>query len=67
MPAKKIEEASDERKAEARALFEQAAAGDRSRWGTLWSQAKLWKKGWAVLGFTPREIERIKVNKPDWV
>lgn len=65
--AKKLEMASQERQDEARALFTQAAAGDRSRWGTLWSLAKEWKKGWAILGFTPREIERIKVNKPDWV
>lgn len=65
--SKTAAEASEERKAECRALFEQACAGDRSRWGTLWTLAKQWKKGWAVLGFTPREIERIKVNKPDWV
>ena len=67
MALKKIHEASEERKASARALFDQAIAGDRSRWGTLWSLTKEWKKGWVVLGFTPREIERIKVNKPDWV
>lgn len=69
------ETASAERQAEARMLFEQAtgtgaSAGsppDRSRWGSLWRFQKEAKKGWNVLGFTPREIERIKTNKPDWV
>lgn len=69
---RKAEEASEERKAEARKLFERATGldgqpADRSRWGTLWQQQKLWKKGWDVLGFNPKEIERIKLNKPDWV
>ena len=69
------EVASQERQAEARKLFEQAtgtgsAQGtppDRSRWGSLWRFQKETKKGWQVLGFTPREVERIKLNKPDWV
>lgn len=69
------EVASEERKAEARMLFEQATGTgscegkpvDRSRWGTLWRFQKEAKKGWKVLGFTDREIERIKTNKPDWV
>lgn len=69
------EVASKERQAEARLLFEQATGTgsregnppDKSRWGTLWRFQKDTKKGWKVLGFTDREIERIKINKPDWV
>lgn len=66
------EVASKERQEEARKLFEQATGAggnppDRSRWGSLWRFQKEAKKGWQVLGFTPREIERIKTNKPDWV
>lgn len=52
---------------EARKLFNEAAAGDRSRWGTLWSRMKTWKRNWKALGFTDKEIERIKLNKPDWI
>lgn len=59
----------------ARQLFDQATGtgsaegkpADRSRWGTLWRHQKECKKSWAILGFTPKEIERIKTNKPDWV
>jgi hypothetical protein len=51
----------------ARTLFDQAVAGDKSRWGTLWRHQKDCKKSWLILGFTPREIERIKVNKPDHI
>lgn len=59
----------------ARALFDQAtgtgsAAGkapDKSRWGSLWQHRKECKKGWDLLGFTPKEIERIKTNKPDHI
>lgn len=51
----------------ARTLFEQAVAGDKSRWGTLWRHQKDCKKSWQILGFTDREIERIKVNKPDHI
>lgn len=69
------EVASAERQAEARKLYEQATGTgasegsppDRSRWGSLWRFQKETKKGWNVLGFTPREVERIKLNKPDWV
>lgn len=65
-------EASEERQKEARDLYIRATGADgnpadRSRWGTLWTLQKKWKKGWKILGFTDREIERIKVNKPDWV
>lgn len=59
----------------ARQLFDQAtgtgsAEGktpDRSRWGTLWRHQKDCKKSWAILGFTPKEVERIKTNKPDHI
>lgn len=66
------EVASKERQDEARKLFDQATGAggnppDRSRWGTLWQFQKETKKGWPVLGFNAREIERIKLNKPDWV
>lgn len=49
----------------ARILFTQAVGGDKSRWRSLWHHQKECKKSWATLGFTPREIERIKLNKPD--
>ena len=51
----------------ARTLFDQAVAGDKSRWGTLWRHQKDCKKSWKILGFTDREVERIKVNKPDHI
>lgn len=51
----------------ARQLFDQAAAGDKTRWGSLWRHQKECKKSWKVLGFSDKEIERIKTNKPDWV
>lgn len=51
----------------ARTLFDQAVAGDKSRWGTLWRHQKDCKKSWFILGFTAKEIERIKVNKPDHI
>lgn len=51
----------------ARILFDQAVAGDKSRWGTLWRHQKDCKKSWKILGFTDREVERIKVNKPDHI
>ena len=51
----------------ARILFDQAVAGDRSRWKTLWLHRKECKKSWEILGFSPKEIERIKLNKPDSV
>ena len=49
----------------ARQLWDQAVAGDKSRWRSLWHHQKECKKSWATLGFNPREIERIKLNKPD--
>ncbi len=51
----------------ARILFEQAIAGDKTRWGTLWRHQKDAKKSWTILGFTDKEIERIKTNKPDYI
>lgn len=38
-----------------------------SSWGQLWLIKKRAKYGWDRLGFTPREVERIRINKPDWV
>jgi hypothetical protein len=37
------------------------------RWGQLWLLKKKAKYGWDKLGFTNKEAERIKLNKPDWV
>ena len=65
--AKDTELASQQRQETARTYFTQAIEGNRSRWGTLWQFQKTCKKGWDKLGFTPREIERIKLNKPDWI
>lgn len=68
----KDELASEERRTKARLYFNQATGqegytADRTRWGTLWQFQKTCKKGWDKLGFTAREIERIKLNKPDWI
>lgn len=38
-----------------------------SAWGQLWLIKKRAKYSWANLGFSGREEERIKLNKPDWV
>lgn len=62
---KKEEKMTGTRAEVARTLFEQAVAGDKSRWRSLWHHQKECKKSWATLGFNPREIERIKLNKPD--
>lgn len=51
----------------ARKLFDEAVAGERSRWGTLWQHKKKAKQSWKKLGFTAKEIDRINTNKPDWV
>lgn len=75
-PVKKDEPKMTGTRAEvARALFDQATgtgsaegkAPDKSRWGSLWQHRKECKKGWDLLGFTPKEIERIKLNKPDHI
>lgn len=77
---KKVEETKEPKmegtRAEvARKLYDQATGtgsaegqpADKSRWGSLWRHQKECKKSWSILGFTPKEIERIKTNKPDWV
>lgn len=68
-----VELTSEARISKARELFDKACdetVDRRSRkqfWGELWMANKTWKKNWAALGFTPREIERIKTMKPDWI
>lgn len=77
---KKVEETKEPKmegtRAEvARKLYDQATGtgsaegqpADKSRWGSLWRHQKECKKSWSILGFTAKEIERIKTNKPDWV
>ena len=66
-PEKKEPKMEGTRAEVARQLFDQAAAGDKTRWGSLWRHQKECKKSWKVLGFSDKEIERIKTNKPDWV
>ena len=59
----------------ARTLYDQAtgtgsATGqkpDKSRWTSLWIHRKECKKSWEILGFNAKEVERIKLNKPDHV
>jgi len=59
----------------ARTLYDQAtgtgsaegSTPDKTRWGSLWRHQKECKKSWSTLGFSDKEIERIKTNKPDWV
>lgn len=53
--------ASQQRRDTARLYF------DNRRWRDLWQFKKTCKKGWDKLGFTSREVERIKLNKPDWI
>lgn len=66
-PTKEVPKMSGTRAEVARKLFDEAVAGDKSRWGSLWLHQKQAKKSWAILGFTPKEVERIKTNKPDHV
>lgn len=67
------EKASQARQEAARALYEKATDFDRpaaSRaqfWGELWRFVKEAKKSWKILGFNDAEIERAKINKPDWI
>jgi hypothetical protein len=67
------ERASAERQQMVRQLYERATNPDTPRasraqfWGELWQFKKEAKKGWDVLGLTPKEAERCKLNKPDWV
>ena len=53
--------ASDARQKTARAHFESR------EWSDLWRFKKTCKKSWEALGFNTREIDRIKLNKPDWI
>lgn len=47
---------------------ENRSRADRdSSWGQLWLLKQKAKYGWDKLGFTDREAQRIKTNKPDWV
>lgn len=40
---------------------------DERRWRELWQLKMKAKYGWDKLGFTSKEAERIKINKPDWL
>lgn len=57
----------------ARQFYNEATDINRSKsdrnssWGQLWLLKKKAKYGWDNLGFTNKEAERIKLNKPDWV
>jgi hypothetical protein len=39
----------------------------REAWADLWRFKKTCKKSWEALGFSTREIDRTKTNKPDWI
>jgi hypothetical protein len=52
---------SESRQKQAQALF------DERRWSALWQFKKECKKSWESLGFSQRNIERIHLNKPDWI
>lgn len=70
-----IELTSEARITKARQLYDRATVNDRTidrrtrqeAWSDLWMNMKTWKRNWAALGFSNREIERIKQNKPDWI
>jgi hypothetical protein len=67
--------ASQARRDKARSYFDRATSSDpailpitkREAWADLWRFKKTCKKSWEALGFTSREIERAKTNKPDWI
>lgn len=40
---------------------------DERQWRELWQLKQQAKYGWDKLGFTDKEAERIKINKPDWL
>lgn len=40
---------------------------ENRRWGDLWQLKQHAKYGWDKLGFTSKEADRIKINKPDWI
>lgn len=73
MPQTKLDIASEARQKHARDLFTKAidyntpAASRAQFWGELWGFVKEAKKSWIVLGFNAAEIERAKINKPDWI
>ena len=62
-----VELTSEARQKRARELFDRAASGERGAWRELWQFNKVCKKNWKALGFSTREIDRIKLNKPDWI
>lgn len=74
-PKKEVPKMTGTRAEVARLLFDKAtatgsAAGktpEKQAWGHLWLHRKECKKSWEILGFTPKEIERIKTNKPDYI
>jgi hypothetical protein len=47
--------------------YERTPADRKSSWGQLWLLKLKAKYGWDKLGFSDKEAERIKTNKPDWV
>lgn len=57
----------------ARQFFNEATDPERpkpernSSWGQLWLLKLKAKYGWDSLGFSAKEAERIKLNRPDWV
>lgn len=59
--AKTVDPASEQRQETARKYF------DERRWRDLWMFKKTCKKSWEALGLTSHEIERVKINKPDWI
>jgi ribosomal protein RSM22 (predicted rRNA methylase) len=71
--AEEVELTSEARITKARELFTKATNYEIDRrtrgeaWGELWMNMKTWKRNWAALGFSKNEIERIKLNKPDWI
>lgn len=73
--ADEVELTSEARIQKARALYDKATINDRTvdprtrreAWSDLWQCMKTWKRNWAALGFSPREIERIKDHKPEWL
>ncbi len=40
---------------------------EERRWRELWQLKQQAKYSWENLGFTSKEAERIKINKPDWL
>lgn len=65
--------ASAARRAKAREHFSRATDPNllpisrKEAWADLWRFKKTCKKSWEALGFNSREIDRAKLNKPDWI